>query len=157
MKKIYDLLCKLETIICGIFLILVVVLVFLSALTRKFNIPMQKSLDVAQLLFAWLAFIGADIALRQEKLVGVDIITSKLSKKANGICRIISHLLMIALLVVFVIKGFDLTMNSWDRSFQSLKLSYACVTMSLPVGSLLMILSTLTLIAKDIRMIRGEN
>ena len=81
MKKIYDLLCKLETIICGIFLILVVILVFLSALTRKFNIPMQKSLDVAQLLFAWLAFIGADIALRQEKLVGVDIFTSKMSKR----------------------------------------------------------------------------
>lgn len=156
LARFYKKICNLEILICSIFLLIVVVLVFVGALTRGMGIPLQEANDVAQLLFAWTSFLGADIALRYEKLVGVDLITRKLSKKTQSTFKLVCYILILVILVVFVWGGIVLSLKSWNRSFQTLTLSYSFVTLSLPVGSLLMIFSTISLLNKEIKKLKNR-
>lgn len=149
MKKIYDYLNKIEIFICSVFLIMVVLIVFSGAIARKIGIPMQESLDLGQLLFAWICFLGADIALRNEKLVGVDLLVKKFSPKVQFILKVVCHFLIIGFLWILFENGIQLSIANASRSFQTLKLSYSLVTLSLSVGSGLMILSTLYVIQKN--------
>ena len=59
---------------------------------------------------------------------------------------------MIVLLIAFVYFGINLSIRNWDRDFQTLSfMSYSAVTLSLPVASALMIISTAT---KLVRLLR---
>jgi len=60
--------------------------------------------------------------------------------------------IIISLLTAFVVYGTRLSIESVDRSFQTLSwLSYSVVTASLPVSSLLMILTAVLKIIKIIK------
>ncbi len=61
------LIVKLEEYFVVIFLAALIMLVFIAAVLRWFGIGVAWSMDMAQLLFAWVCFIGADLALRQNK------------------------------------------------------------------------------------------
>lgn len=151
LSSFYNKICNLEIFICSIFLLIVVILVFIGAITRGLGIPIQETNDIAQLLFAWTSFLGADIALRNEKLVGVDLLTRKFPIRIQKILKIICHILILIILSIFVKEGIVLSLRNWNRSFQTLSLSYSYVTLSLPIGSLLMIFSTINLLNKEIK------
>lgn len=141
MGRILKIIFKLEEYICATFFISIIGLVFVSAVFRYLKIPIQWSIDITQLLFAWVAFLGADIALRNEKLMGVDMLTKKFPEKVQYYIETFCSLLIIVVLCIFIAYGFKLSISSWQRSFQTLPISYSFVTLSLPVGSIFMMLS----------------
>lgn len=140
-KKAYGWICKGEVFVCAVFFVIIIALVFFAAILRKMSMPIQWTSDVAQLLFAWLAFLGADVALRQGSLVGVGLVTGKLPPKLKRAVALICYVLMFAFLVIIIRYGFPLAARNWKRAFQSLSISYSWVTLSLPVSAILMLLS----------------
>ena len=77
MKKIYEQFCKLEEIIALVLLSGITILVFVAAVMRTLNMPLNWAQDAALVAFAWLIFLGSDIAMRGEGLIGVDLIVRK--------------------------------------------------------------------------------
>ncbi len=149
MKKIYQYFCKLEEILVGTVFVSIVVLVFSAAFFRQFDHPIVWADDVAKFLFSWAAFLGADVAMRYSRLVGVDILVKKLPRKLAKVVQLFVFSIIIALLVAFVIYGTKLSIESADRSFQTLSnFSYSFVTASLPISSFLMIVTAFTKIGK---------
>lgn len=149
MQDIYRRFCKLEETITGVMFALIVALVFSAALLRAFNLPLVWADDAASFLFSWVAFLGADIALRHSRLVGVDILVNRWSPKARKISEIVVYTIMLMILVAFVYYGINLSIRNWDRDFQTLSfMSYSAVTLSLPVASVFMILSAGTKLAR---------
>ena len=142
-RKGYNLLCKIELVVAAILFLIIVSLVFISAITRKMGVPIQWTMDVTQLLFAWLSFLSGDIALRNGVLPGLDMVVLKMPKKVQVVLKYVVRVLMLALLVFFVHFGFKLAFSNLKRTFQTLGISYSWVTISLPVCSILMILSLL--------------
>jgi len=152
MQDFYRRFCRLEEAITGAMFVLIVALVFSAALLRAFNLPLVWADDVASFLFSWVAFLGADIALRHSRLVGVDILVNRWSPKARKLSEIVVYTVMIVLLIAFVYFGINLSIRNWDRDFQTLSfMSYSAVTLSLPVASALMIISTATKLARLLR------
>ena len=82
-RKGYNLLCKIELIVAAILFLIIVSLVFIAAITRKLGAPIQWTMDVTQLLFAWLSFLSGDIALRNGVLPGLDMVVLKMPKKVQ--------------------------------------------------------------------------
>ena len=80
MKKLYQGFCKLEELIALILVAGIAVLVFIAALFRTFNHPLNWAQDVALVAFAWLIFLGSDVAMRGAGLIGVDLIVKKFPK-----------------------------------------------------------------------------
>ncbi len=153
----YKTFCKFEEIVVGTLFVSIVALVFSAAFFRQFGRPIVWADDVAKLLFSWAAFLGADVAMRYSRLVGLDFLVKKLPRKVAKIVQIFVFLIIIMLLASFVVYGVKLTIDGLDRSFQTLSnVSYSYVTASLPVSSALMIITASTKIQKIIKNFQND-
>ncbi|MDD2329099.1 MAG: TRAP transporter small permease subunit [bacterium] len=101
LRRAYDSLCAGELYLAAALFILIVVLVFISALTRKIGLPIQWTMDVTKLCFAWLAFLSGDIALRLGVLPGIDMFVIKLPPKVRIVLAYLVKVFMFTLLVFF--------------------------------------------------------
>lgn len=151
MNKIEAIILRVEKIFTGTLLAVISTLVFVAALTRRFGYPLNWAQDIALLSFAWLTFIGADLLMRTDKLIVIDIIYAHLPARARKVLSILFGVGMSYFLIVLIWFGFPLVMQSWSRVFNTLKLSYAWCTLCVPVGSLLMLSTVLKRLVYDIR------
>lgn len=158
MKTFYKHFCKAEEIILGIVFISIIVLIFSAAIFRQFNHPIVWADDIAKFLFSWAAFLGADVAMRHSRLVGVDLLVKKLPRKLAKVIQLVVFVIIVVLLASFVYYGTKLSIDSLDRSFQSLSgFSYSYVTFSLPVASFLMVITAFTKIGKIVKHFNDDD
>lgn len=150
MKAVYRTFCKIEEFISCVMFFSMTALVLCSALARLVDHPLSWSIDVAQILLAWTCFIGADVAYREKKLVGLDLFTRNFSMKVRQLIELLIQILVLAALVIFIFVGIKLSYESRMRFFQTLPVSYSLVTLSLPVSSMLMCVTAVIRIVKII-------
>ena len=151
LKKIYEKFCKLEQWVAMTLLAGITVLVFVSALMRTIGFPLNWAQDLALIMFAWLSFIGGDIALHSTGLIGVDMIVTHFPKSVQKAIDIIFKVIMLAFLAVLVYYGYKYVMTGYKRLITTLNVSYAYVTSSVPVGAFLMIISVGQNLVKSIK------
>ena len=156
MKKISEKILKIEEILAGGMLILISVLVFLSAVARTIGMPVNWAQDVSLLAFAWLTFIGSDIIAKSGSLIRIDMLADKLPASVQKILTLIFDVMMVLFLLILIVYGFMLVSQSWNRTFNTLKMSYAWCTLAVPIGSLLMIFTNIGKLIGDIRRPVGE-
>ena len=152
MKKVYNAYCKAEEFLFSFLFAVMVALVFSSVIARGIGKPLAWSLDVAQLLLCWTSLVGADVAFRHDKFIGLDLFTRKMPVKVQKVLEIVVLVLMQVAFCIFIYYGVMLSIKSWKRSFQTLPISYSFVTIALPVMSTLM---TLTNILKIIDKVKN--
>jgi TRAP-type C4-dicarboxylate transport system permease small subunit len=150
MRKIYNALCKAEIFGVGVAFMCLVVFVFLSAILRLFRVSLAWNIDMAMLLLAWTAFLGADIAWREGQLVGVDIVTRSLPKTLQKIIAILVYLVILIMVAVVMVFGARLAWVERVRTYQSMPIPYSLVTLSLVCAGFSMIISTVLKIKKAI-------
>jgi TRAP-type C4-dicarboxylate transport system permease small subunit len=129
---------KFEEFCVSVFLVFLIVLVFSAAILRFSSIDVIWAVDVAQMLFAWTTFLGADLALHRHKHIGVDILVSRLPNVVQRSILFFLYFLMLVFLGVIVFYGTRLCINNYQRFFYTLPISYSFVTAAGPVGCLLM-------------------
>ena len=143
MKKIYEYICKAEELIAKTSLSVIAVLIFAAAIARCLRHPIIWAVDISTFLFAWVVFLSADIAMRHDKLVNLDMVTKLLPEKFQKTLKIINHLIIIVFLLALIGYGFWLSYTTRFRTFPGLTtLSYTWVTLSVPVGSILMLVTS---------------
>ena len=156
MKKFYKAFCRVEELIAMFLLGGLTALVFISALMRTIKHPLNWAQDVALVAFAWLIFFGSDIAVRGAGLIGIDMFSKKLPKKLQKAIDIIFKVMIIVFLSVLVYYGIRMTASGWKRQITALHISYSWVTMAVPTGALLMIISTLIELIERIKTPAGQ-
>ena len=144
-------LARVEELISRTLLALLVVLVFVPAVTRTFNRPIIWSIEIAQLLFAWLAFLGANQAMRAGAHIGVDVLTRHLPPPLRKAVALFNLGVIAAFLAALFWYGIELTFVSVDRRFMTTNLSFAFATVAAPLGAALLLLTTTGKIAALLR------
>ena len=148
MKKILKYLDLTEKVICGTGFVILVLLVFFSAILRFFRVSMSWNIDLAMLFLAWTSFLGADIAWRSGQLIGIDILTRHLPAVVQKILSLIILVIIFFLTCVICVYGARLVWVERLRMYQSIPVPYSVVTMSLVVATFSMYLSTIGKIKK---------
>lgn len=143
MKKFYEYFCKIETVICGIGFIFLVLFVFASAILRFMRVSMSWNIDLAMLLLAWTAFLGADIAWRSGQLIGIDIVTRYFPKKMQKAILLLIYVIILCVTVIICIYGARLVWTERLRTYQSMPIPYSLVSLSLVVATFSMSISTI--------------
>jgi TRAP-type transport system small permease protein len=152
MRKLYDAVCAAEALIAAAFLVLMVVLIFLGGVMRMLGQPINWSGDAATALFAWACFLCADIAWRRNSLMAIELVTSRLPERLHLVLRMLNYALIAAFLLYLVAMGLYLSWISRIRSFQGIpEISYSWVTMSLPVGAMLLLVTTALKVRAELR------
>lgn len=151
MKKIKEKIRATQNFVACFLLILIAVLVFISAIARTIHRPINWAQDVSLLAFGWLTFIGADIVINTGNLIRIDILFDKFPDKLKKTIALIFDLVMILFLLILIVYGSILVSQSWDRQFNTLPISYAWCTLSVPIGSAFMLISVFEIFIKDIK------
>ncbi|KPJ78084.1 MAG: C4-dicarboxylate ABC transporter [Deltaproteobacteria bacterium SG8_13] len=155
MKKLYEYLCLGELFLVKVAFVSLVFLVFIAAFTRYIGYPINWSVDMAQCLFAWCTFIAADIAMRSNKLMRVDFFVAKLPERYRNQIELVNLIIILAFLLALIGYGSHLSYTTRFRTFQGIPgFSYTWVTLSVPVGGLLMSITTALNIRAIFRKIR---
>ena len=128
----------------------VCLLVLLGAVSRTIGMPLIWAVDMAQLLFAWAAVLGADVALKRWQHIEIDILVRAFPmglRRALGFAWLV---VIAAFLAALVWLGTDLTLLNLERELGDTPLSYGLVTAAIPVGALLMLVTVLTRLARGV-------
>jgi len=144
MDKIYECICKGEALIIKSLLVFIVGLVFVAASTRYLGYPINWAVVMAVCLFAWCTFVSADIAWRKNKLMRVDFLVAKLSRKNQNSIELVNLMIIAIFLCALIVFGLWLSSTTRFRTFQGIPgFSDTWVTLSVPVGSALMLITTI--------------
>ncbi len=111
-------------------------LVFFAALLRMAGMPQAWMSDLSQLLFGWVIFIGSDLALKQNRHIGVEFFEEKLPMIGRKIIGNIWSVFMIGFLGFVTYYGWFLMERS-RREFDSLVVSEFNLAIFIPVVILL--------------------
>ena len=152
MKTLYARLIAAEAFLAAAFLVLMVALIFLGGVSRVLGYPLNWSTDFATAFFAWACFLCADIAWRKDSLMAIELVTSRLPAKLQVACRMLNYFIIGVFLLYAMTFGSWLAWTSRVRSFQGIpEISYSWVTMSLPVGAALLLITTLLKVRSELR------
>ena len=144
MRRLYERVIAAEAFLAAAFLLLMVALIFLGGVARVLGHPVNWAVDAATCLFAWACFFCADIAWRRNSLLSIDLLVNRLPAKLRLACRLFNYGVISAFLLYAVVMGAWLSWISRARSFQGIpEISYSWVTMSMPVGAALLLITAL--------------
>jgi TRAP-type C4-dicarboxylate transport system permease small subunit len=129
---------QIELAICVVLLAIITSLVFVASISRFFGHPLVWSVDLAQLLFIWVCFLGADKAMREKTHLGMEMPIKYLPHRHRLWVELACAAIILAFLAVLIVRGYDLTMMNVERTFGDSTLSYAWVTAAVPVGCALL-------------------
>jgi TRAP-type C4-dicarboxylate transport system permease small subunit len=149
-------LVRVEAAIGKLLLVVIVVLVFAAGVLRWFDHPLIWSVDLAQLLFLWVAFIGANQALRKRAHIGMDLAIRWTPLGARRIVEIVLALITLAFLLMMAWEGYKLTTLNIQRVFGDSGISYAFVTGAVPIGCLMLAITLSGHLVNLIRTWRTE-
>ncbi len=135
----HDRLMRLEESLAMAFLAITTVLVFVGAIARTIGHPLIWAIDIAQLSFVWACVLGADIALKRNVHIEIDILVRTFSRGVRRVLAIAFLIMISAFLATLVYLGVQLTLLNLERPLGDVGISYGFVTSAIPVGALLML------------------
>ncbi|MFB5662481.1 TRAP transporter small permease [Alteribacillus sp. HJP-4] len=132
---------KIESFVVISLFISLVALVFMEVVVRAFDSPTRWSVGVAQLIFMWLIFIGANQALRGNSHIGIDIVTQLLPKQFQRYLAFGVNALLVLFLAMLVYYGLEMTFANTGRIISGTSIGYFYTTLAVPVGAFLMLIT----------------
>jgi TRAP-type C4-dicarboxylate transport system permease small subunit len=150
-KTLHGRLRPVELFIAQTALWVMVGLIFSAGFARLLGHPINWAIDVSTCLFAWACFLSADIAWRDDKLMNVDVLVRRFPENLRQRLRWTNYVILIAFLLYLIFFGAWLSYTTRARSFQGIPgFSYTWVTLSIPVGSLCLLLTTIVKLTRDL-------
>lgn len=152
MRALYALVLRLEAILAGAFLLLMVLLIFTGGVARLLHHPLNWTIDLATCFFAWACFLCADIAWRRDALMSIDLLADRVPEGFRRALHYCNYAIILVFLAYVIYSGLSLSWVSRARSFQGIPgVSYSWVTMSLPVGGTLLLITTVLKLRDSLR------
>jgi TRAP-type C4-dicarboxylate transport system permease small subunit len=91
----------------------------------------------------WAIVLGADICMKRGEHIRVSLLAGLLPSLARRALVALHLALIIPFLVFCIWYGFDLAAGNWQRQLGATGLSYGLITLALPVGCVLFLISIL--------------
>jgi TRAP-type C4-dicarboxylate transport system permease small subunit len=135
-----------------------VLLIFSAGIARVMKYPINWAIDISTFLFAWSCFLSADVAWRENKLMSIDLLVKLFPEKVRRMMKFFNYAVLIGFLLYLVIFGVWLSYATRARAFQGIpSFSYSWVTLCVPVGSILLLVTTILKIKADLARKREPN
>ena len=154
LKKYSQFLDTLETIEKSFLIIsailMVIVITYQVILRYVFHASNAWSEELARYLFIYDVFIGSAIALRKNSHLQVDVFLNLMKPKTKYLYTVIITILGVAFLVVLFLYSVSLCQIASGNVTPGLQISMAIPYGCMPLGAILMILTSLEVIGKNI-------
>jgi TRAP-type C4-dicarboxylate transport system permease small subunit len=112
--------------------------------------PLQWGEELARLAMVWAGLLGISIALREGEHLGIEALVSQLSGKALLLCNLVSHILIGLFLLVVLIWGTSITLESRVSFLPALQISWAWSILAVPVSAAVQLIQLISLLLNDV-------
>lgn len=155
MKTLAARLERLVEWLMALALSVMVILVFGNVILRyAFGSGLAWAEEIARLMFVWLIFLGAILALRHHAHIGVEMLQQRLPRKARLACAVLSHLLMLYALWLFLYGSWNQTLIGLDTFSTVMRYPNALMASA---GLLCAASMTLIVAVNLVRILTGSN
>ncbi|HLR52770.1 MAG TPA: TRAP transporter small permease [Candidatus Avamphibacillus sp.] len=136
MKKAFYYLDDFVGSLCVSFII---ILVGLNVLMRYvFISPIAWTEEISIALFVWMTFIGVSSAMKRGGHIGVDYFVRKMPFSLKVVSEVIrGFAIMLVLVYIFIVLGFDLIDASSRKKTTILGMQYKFIYFAIPIGGVL--------------------
>ena len=118
---------------------LLVFMTFIQVVARYvMNSPFTSTEEYTRMILVWLTFIGAAVALRRNKLTRIEVLEERLPAGVRRALSAFFDLVLMFILVIIVVKGWEATLVTTSQIVAGTPLSYAWFVFSVVVGSIIM-------------------
>ena len=125
--------------VIGLFMVIMAGLVFANVVLRyAFGFSIGWAEEVSRYLMISVAFLGAELALRQGSLIAVDLLQDALPAPAARALRMVIVAIAFAFLAVVIYYGFAYALQFWNNRTPVLRISQGIPYLAVPVGAILM-------------------
>jgi len=155
MNKILMTVDRATDVFCLVFMSVGFVITFFHIIGRYIlKAPIFYSEELARYCFIWACMLGASVVNRNDEHTNVNYFIGLLPKRAQGWLYIGRQVTILILLTVLIYYGIVLSIKMNTVETAAMEISWSYIYMALPVGSLLLIVTTLRLIASKARELR---
>jgi TRAP-type C4-dicarboxylate transport system permease small subunit len=129
----------------------ILVIVVLMAVFFRYILgnSLPWSEEVGRYLSVWVGFLGASVALSKRIHIGVDYFIDRIPKTQRRLLKLVSEFTILILLGVISFYGIQLVIFQIPQKSPALLISMSWPYMSVPVGTLLMMIQCISLIIED--------
>lgn len=150
-SKIMDVVDKILKIVVGIAMIVMTVVIFYQVILRYvFNASNIWSEELARYLMCYSVLLGSAVAIRKYSHLQVDFAINLLPPRGRCIAVSICTLVGIGFLVFFCQYGLTLCASTANSISAGIGVPMSYVYACLPIGSILMILTSIEVILKEL-------
>ncbi|KUK64976.1 MAG: Tripartite ATP-independent periplasmic transporter dctq component [Parcubacteria bacterium 34_609] len=154
-RNAYEFIGQAENFIAGCLFVIIVCIIFVAGFGRSIGYPIRWAMDASTFLFAWAVFFSADVTMRKDRHVNVEILFNRFPKRIQSYLTLFNYIIIIVFLLFLIIYGIKLCFITRFRAFQGIPgFSYTWVTLSIPVGCASLLL---TILLKIEHLIKSEN
>ena len=124
----------------GLLLLAMVAIMFASVVWRyALSAPIVWADQLCRWLFVWMTYLGIAVAYRKGIHIGVDVVVRKLPRALRLVVATIVDLAVGAFLIIVMIKGYGITIRSFDQVYGALELPPSYMYAAAPVSCALML------------------
>jgi TRAP-type C4-dicarboxylate transport system permease small subunit len=154
-KKILDATDRATDILCFVFMSVGFVITFFHIIGRYIlRMPIFYSEELSRYCFIWACMLGASVVNRNDEHTSVNYFTTLLPTRAQVWLYIGRQIVILLLLAALIYYGIALSIRMNTVHSAAMEISWSFIYMALPVGSLLLIVTTLKLIAAKARELK---
>lgn len=154
-SKFLDVVEKIEKIVLAIAVaIMLFVMVYQVILRYIFSNSNAWSEELARYLFVFEVMIASAIAIRKNSHLQIDVLIGRLKPRAKCIFSICSTLVGIVFLCFLLLHSIQLVKTGGTNISIGLQIPMSVPYASVPIGVVLMILTSIEVVLKNIDMLR---
>jgi TRAP-type C4-dicarboxylate transport system permease small subunit len=112
--------------------------------------------EVARFCFVWIIMIGAMVAVRDGTHFDVDLMPHPKSKREEGVSKLIVHMAMSLMAVVFAWYGFEFAKFGAIQTSEMSGINMLSIYISFPLAGVTWVLFLAEKIVEDIQLIVGQ-
>jgi len=107
--------------------------------------------ELSRFLFSWFIFLSATVGLDRGIHFAMDVVVLSLPRRMQAVLAILVHLIVLSVLAILVVKGYDLAVRNWRQSSPALDIPLSFPYAVIPFAAAVMILVVLR------RLLRGQS
>ncbi len=123
--------------------VMIVVVLFGVFNRFLFKFPVSWTEEIAKYLLIWISVVGSSVAVKAGAHVGVGLLVTRLREGPRHVIFWINQVLIMAFLIGLIVLGIKLCIREIDQLGYATRISMFWPLLSIPVGSLMMIIQLL--------------
>lgn len=120
------------------------------------NSPLKWAEEASRYVFIWAVMVSIGIGTVEEAHIALNMITSKLGKKARLVLYLIGQVIILGLVVVLLIYGTQLAVQNMSVLSPAMKIPLGIAYAGIPVGALVILFFHLVQIGTEFEKFRIE-